>query len=113
MAQIDRIRAFNRFYINQTGLLSRVDSGHLNLTEARVLYEVGSKEGVKARELTMPAIADSRKWCCGPSKGFGPLAGFTKETGFCYRTASPIGYLAGTWWIKYGSSSSAARVGPR
>lgn len=51
MEKINRIRAFNRFYTNQIGLLDRVRLDELNLTEARILYEIGSKEGSNARAL--------------------------------------------------------------
>jgi DNA-binding MarR family transcriptional regulator/N-acetylglutamate synthase-like GNAT family acetyltransferase len=51
MNQINRIRAFNRFYTNRIGLLDRVNTGGLNLTSARVLYEIGAEQKATARVL--------------------------------------------------------------
>lgn len=51
MDKIDTIRAFNRFYTNQIGLLGAVGLEGLSYTEARVLFEIGSQEEPNAREL--------------------------------------------------------------
>jgi DNA-binding MarR family transcriptional regulator len=48
MKHVSRIRAFNRFYTNRIGLLDRVNTGGLNLTAARVLYEIGTEESTTA-----------------------------------------------------------------
>ena len=51
MDKIDTIRAFNRFYTNQIGIVGAVGLGGLSYTEARVLFEIGSQEEPNAREL--------------------------------------------------------------
>ena len=55
MGQIARIRAFNRFYTNRIGLLDRVGLKDLSLTEARAIYEIGSRMDTNA--LAMPTEA--------------------------------------------------------
>ncbi|NKJ07860.1 helix-turn-helix domain-containing GNAT family N-acetyltransferase [Rhizobium sp. SG741] len=52
-ATIDAVRDFNRFYTNFLGVLNRayLDSPY-TLTDARVLFEVGSRGGVAASTLT-------------------------------------------------------------
>jgi DNA-binding MarR family transcriptional regulator/GNAT superfamily N-acetyltransferase len=50
--QIDDVRRFGRFYTRQIGLLSeRYLGGPLSLTEARILYELGKRNGAAASEL--------------------------------------------------------------
>lgn len=51
-AFLDTVRAFNRFYTNKLGLLAKgyLDSPY-TLTEARILYEMGSRSCVSATEL--------------------------------------------------------------
>ncbi|WP_207260898.1 MarR family winged helix-turn-helix transcriptional regulator [Desulfovibrio sp. Huiquan2017] len=50
--QIDRFRHFNRFYTNYTGLLgSHLYDSPVNLSEARVLFELDSRPGISARDL--------------------------------------------------------------
>jgi DNA-binding MarR family transcriptional regulator/GNAT superfamily N-acetyltransferase len=50
--QIDDVRRFGRFYTRQIGLLSeRYLGSPLSLTEARILYELGNREGTAASEL--------------------------------------------------------------
>ncbi|RYH09025.1 bifunctional helix-turn-helix transcriptional regulator/GNAT family N-acetyltransferase [Tropicimonas sp. IMCC6043] len=51
MDKIGRIRAFNRFYTTRIGLLDRVSFDGLGLTNARLLFEIGSRERTSAREL--------------------------------------------------------------
>lgn len=51
-ALIDRVRAFNRFYTNRIGLLTRTYLGRpFTVTEARVLHDIGA-----AGELTATAL---------------------------------------------------------
>jgi len=52
MDEIDRIRAFNRFYSAEIGALDReyLDSG-LSLSQVRVLYELDQRPGLTARVL--------------------------------------------------------------
>lgn len=50
--QIDQFRHFNRFYTEYLGLLGHsLYSSPVNLTEARILYELDSRPGSSAREL--------------------------------------------------------------
>ena len=50
--QIDDVRRFGRFYTRQIGLLSeRYLGSPLSLTEARILYELGNRDGTAASEL--------------------------------------------------------------
>ncbi|WP_137389029.1 bifunctional helix-turn-helix transcriptional regulator/GNAT family N-acetyltransferase [Rhodoligotrophos defluvii] len=50
--QVDAIRAFNRFYTRQLGLLEeRLLASEFSLTEARVLYELAHREGLTAADL--------------------------------------------------------------
>jgi DNA-binding MarR family transcriptional regulator len=50
--QINAIRAFNRFYTARLGLLrKRHLDGRFSLTEARALFEIGSRPGVTATSL--------------------------------------------------------------
>ena len=50
--QIDDVRRFGRFYTRQIGLLSeRYLGSPLSLTEARILYELGHRNGAAASEL--------------------------------------------------------------
>ncbi|MCV9960938.1 helix-turn-helix domain-containing GNAT family N-acetyltransferase [Pararhizobium sp. BT-229] len=50
--QIETVRAFNRFYTNQLGLLGRafLDS-RFTLTEARIIYELAARPGLQAKTL--------------------------------------------------------------
>jgi DNA-binding MarR family transcriptional regulator/GNAT superfamily N-acetyltransferase len=50
--QIETVRAFNRFYTNQLGLLGRafLDS-RFTLTEARIIYELAARPGLQAKAL--------------------------------------------------------------
>jgi DNA-binding MarR family transcriptional regulator/GNAT superfamily N-acetyltransferase len=51
--RIETVRAFNRFYTNQLGLLGRafLDS-RFTLTEARIIYELAARPGLPAKTLT-------------------------------------------------------------
>ena len=49
--QIAAVRGFNRFYTRAIGLLGRYLGGPWSLTEARVLYELFSRDGLTARDL--------------------------------------------------------------
>ena len=44
--QIAAVRSFNRFYTRAIGLLGRYLGGPWSLTEARVLYELFSRDGL-------------------------------------------------------------------
>src|SRR5690349_3332635 len=51
-SQIAAVRAFNRFYTGQIGLLEEhFAEGPLSLAEARVLYEIDARGHTTAREL--------------------------------------------------------------
>jgi len=51
--QIDDVRGFGRFYTRQIGLLGeRYLGSPLSLTEARILYELASRNGTAASELS-------------------------------------------------------------
>ena len=57
--QIDEIRAFNRFYTRQIGLLEEhFADGPLSLPEARVIYEINAKGYVTARDLVQELRMD-------------------------------------------------------
>ncbi|MDP2800580.1 MAG: helix-turn-helix domain-containing GNAT family N-acetyltransferase [Phreatobacter sp.] len=49
--QIAAIRAFNRFYTRAVGLLGRYLGAGWSLTEARILYELFSRDGLSASDL--------------------------------------------------------------
>lgn len=49
--QIAAIRGFNRFYTRAIGLLGRYLGGPWSLTEARVFYELYTRDGLTARDL--------------------------------------------------------------
>lgn len=49
--QITAVRGFNRFYTRAIGLLGRYLGGSWSLTEARVLYELFTREGLTASDL--------------------------------------------------------------
>lgn len=50
--QVDAIRAFNRFYTRQLGLLEeKLLASEFSLTEVRVLYELAHREGLTAADL--------------------------------------------------------------
>lgn len=49
--KIAAIRGFNRFYTRAIGLLGRYLGGPWSLTEARVLYELFTRDGLTARDL--------------------------------------------------------------
>jgi len=51
--EIDQIRSFNRFYTDYLGLLNEhILNGPYSLAEARILYEIGSRQPVTAQQLT-------------------------------------------------------------
>ncbi|HXK01507.1 MAG TPA: helix-turn-helix domain-containing GNAT family N-acetyltransferase [Verrucomicrobiae bacterium] len=51
-AEVDIVRDFNRFYTRQIGLLREgLLRTRFSLTEARVLYELGSRPGIRSTEL--------------------------------------------------------------
>lgn len=58
MDNIETIRAFNRFYTNQIGLLGTVGLDGLSYTEARVLFEIGDREMPNARKLVRHLALD-------------------------------------------------------
>jgi DNA-binding MarR family transcriptional regulator/N-acetylglutamate synthase-like GNAT family acetyltransferase len=56
---IDQIRAFNRFYTRQIGLLGKVYlESEFSLTEVRVLYELAHRDGLSATELARDLDVD-------------------------------------------------------
>lgn len=50
-AQVEAVRAFNRFYTRRVGVLDPYLGGDLSLTEVRVLYELAHRESPTAGEL--------------------------------------------------------------
>jgi DNA-binding MarR family transcriptional regulator/GNAT superfamily N-acetyltransferase len=51
-SQVDAVRRFNRFYTRQIGLLQEhLLASPFTLTQARVLFELGTQESVTAREI--------------------------------------------------------------
>ena len=57
--QIDRFRHFNRFYTNYIGLLgNHLYDSPVNLSEARVLFELDSRPGASARDLAAKLALD-------------------------------------------------------
>ena len=58
--RIDAVRAFNRFYTRQIGVLNeKLIRSPYSLTEVRVLYELASHNGITARELASELDIDS------------------------------------------------------
>jgi DNA-binding MarR family transcriptional regulator len=51
--EVDRVRAFNRFYTRLLGLLdTRFMEGELGFSETRVLWEIGHRNECRPRDLT-------------------------------------------------------------
>ena len=56
---IDKIRSFNRFYINIIGLLDQHDlDSPFSLTEGRVLYEICNTEDCSAKKIREKILID-------------------------------------------------------
>lgn len=51
MGHIERIRAFNRFYAQEIGLLRQDLPRNISYSDARILYEIGEAEPARARDL--------------------------------------------------------------
>ena len=52
ISQADAVRHFNRFYTRQIGVLDeRLLSSRFTLTQARVLFELGTRQGLTAGEI--------------------------------------------------------------
>jgi hypothetical protein len=88
--QIDDIRAFNRFYTRQIGLLDEhFNDSPLSLPEARVLYEIDARGHTTAREL-LKVLRMDRGYLSRMLPG-SPMPGSRQS-----RPASPIG--GATMW---------------
>ena len=56
MTLVDEVRAFNKFYTREIGLLDKhLPESDLSLPEARVLYELANAEGTAERPPTSAA----------------------------------------------------------
>ena len=58
--QIELVRAFNRFYTRQIGLLREgLLESRFSLTQARVLYELGTRPGIRSADLIRDLALDA------------------------------------------------------